>query len=215
MEGIIYKVQNYQENSKLVFVYTKSGKRTLVASGALKMNSNLRIMTQFLNHISFEESKKMMFNLKNCELINDFSTIKNNYQLTKNSSTMLEVIDKLIYEDNEHEKIFNELILALNNNIETSYLTFLARILFYLGFAPNIKGNGKKVKGMSVEKGGIVYEDEYIALDLDYQETILFLRLISGYQTKLDLSNDVLEKLIYFLIKYYQYHLQISLKTLK
>ena len=77
MEGIVYKVQSYLESSKLLFTYTPKGKITLIAKGAQKLNSNDRILGQYLNHISFEEMPgKEMYTLKSAKLIHDFAHIK-------------------------------------------------------------------------------------------------------------------------------------------
>ena len=43
MEGLIYKVQPYQEHARLLFVYTPKGKKTLLAQGSQKLNSENRI----------------------------------------------------------------------------------------------------------------------------------------------------------------------------
>ena len=215
MEGIIYKVQPYQESSKLLFVYTTKGKYTLISKGALKVNTQLRSISQYLTLISFDEDNKKMFALKNAKIVDDFQNIKEDYNIYKNAAVILEVLDKLIYEDNEHEKIYIEALKALKGDLSYSFLSFLIRILFYLGFAPNIKGNGKKVKGMNAEQGGIVYEEDNSCLDLNYGETVVFLRVCSSSIKKEELEDSIKNKLIHFIAKYYQYHLQISLKTLQ
>ena len=215
MEGIVYKVQSYQENSKLLFVYTCEGKITLISKGSLTQNSNLRIVSQYLTLISFEESNKKMYSLRNAELLNDFSKIKEDYQLTKNAAVILEVLDKLIYENNNHLKIYEEALGALNGDLNYTYLSFLIRILFYLGYAPNIKGDGKKIKGMNAQNGGIVYIDALESADLNYDETLCFLRLCSREYADFEITEETKGRLIYFITKYYQYHLQITLKTLQ
>ena len=215
MDGLVYKVQTYQENSKLLFVYTNKGKYTLISKGSLKMNSSTRIVSQYLTLISFEESNKKMFTLKNSSIVDDYSNIKNDYQMTKNAASILEVLDKLIYDEFEHEKIYIEATNALNGNLSYSHITFLIRILFYLGYAPNIRGDGRKVVGMNAEFGGIIYQGENHYLDLNYDETVLLLRLVSKNNEEIMIDKKLIEKLIYFIVKYYQYHLQISLKTLQ
>ncbi len=55
MEGIIYKVMPYQEHAKLLFVYTKIGKITLIAQGVQKIKSDHRVLAQYLTLIEFEQ----------------------------------------------------------------------------------------------------------------------------------------------------------------
>ncbi|HKL61406.1 MAG TPA: recombination protein O N-terminal domain-containing protein, partial [Acholeplasma sp.] len=63
-KGLIYKTQDYKESSKLLFIYTKKGKKTLVAKGAKRFNSDQRYLSQYLTLISFVDSDKTMFDLK-------------------------------------------------------------------------------------------------------------------------------------------------------
>ena len=64
MEGIIYKVLDYQENNKLLYLITKEGKKTLVAKNSQALNSQTRVLSQYLTKIKFEDNNKPMQTLK-------------------------------------------------------------------------------------------------------------------------------------------------------
>ena len=115
MEGIIYKVQPYQEHARLLFTYTKEGKVTLLAQGAQKMNQSSRILAQYLTKISFKESKKSFTALQEGKIINDFHDVKQDFYRTKSAALMLEIIDRLVVDNQNHLLIYHELECALES----------------------------------------------------------------------------------------------------
>jgi len=80
MEGMIYKVQPYQEHGRLCFTYTEKGKVTLYAQGAQKVNHANRILAQFLTKISFKEGTKSFLPLQEAAIINDYQHLKLDYK---------------------------------------------------------------------------------------------------------------------------------------
>ena len=88
MEGIIYKVQPYQEHGRLCFTYTEQGKVTLYAHGAQKVNHASRILAQFLTKIRFKEGKKGFLTLQEGEIVDDFKVIKSDFHQTKAAALM-------------------------------------------------------------------------------------------------------------------------------
>ena len=58
MIGLIYKTQPYQETNRMLFVYTKKGKKTLIARGSQRLSSELRLISQYLNLIEFYDNGK-------------------------------------------------------------------------------------------------------------------------------------------------------------
>ncbi len=217
MEGLIYRVQPYQENARLLFVYTPKGKKTLLAQGSQKMNQVSRVLSQFLTHIEFKESEKTFVTLSESKIVNDFSAIKNDFHQTKSAALILEIIDHLIVENYSHQLIFNEMMLALNSkNIHEASISFALKILKPLGYPLDLSGDGRKIKGINIEKGGLVYQGELDLLDLDVKDAIILLKLSLMPYTELELlEKEVLYKIKEFILKYYQFHLQITLKNLQ
>ncbi|MDY0074613.1 MAG: DNA repair protein RecO [Acholeplasmataceae bacterium] len=217
MEGIIFKVQPYQEHSRLLFVYTNRGKVTLLAQGAQKVNHASRILSQFLTHIDFKEGKKSFYPLQEGKIIHDFHEIKNDFQLTKYAALMLEIVDHLVVENADHSLIFNELILALKSPfIDLSALSFSLKMINLLGYGMDLSPDGRKVKGVSIEKGSLVYQGEADQIDLDTKDAITLLKLSVMPYSSLDQSlNEHLDKIKEFILKYYSYHLQTTLKNLQ
>jgi|SRR5690625_116602 len=216
--GIIYKTQEYKETSKLLFVYTNKGKVTLNARGSQRINSNDRILSQYLNLIEFEYSVfKDFMNLYNGKLINDYKEIKNEYNNVKSVSLMLELIDKIIIDNDNNEQIYNMLISALNSkNYKYVSLSFSLKLLYYLGYGLNLKPDNKNVTGISIVKGGLVYEGENYYNDLDIKNSIDLLKLTHYKFNDLNKLNNIdIKEIESFIYKYYLDKMGLILKTLK
>lgn len=215
LEGLIYKTQPYLESSKLVWVFTKLGKVTLNARGSQKINSKDRIITQYLTLISFEykEFKTFMY-LSNAKIINDFNKIKVNYNLTKDASMPLELIDRVVFESDYNEKIYNLLIDTLNSgNIKYASLSFALKLLYYIGYGLNLVPEQKEVKGISIHKGGIVYDNENYYVNLNLEESVSIFKL-TNLKIK-DLDDFKLEENEYQIIKSFIYNYYLDKLDLK
>jgi DNA repair protein RecO (recombination protein O) len=217
MEGIIYKIQPYQESSRLLFTYTPLGKVTLLASGAQKLTQKTRVIGQFLTRISFDVTpNKTFMHFKNPKLLNDYAFIKDDYDLTKSAALMLEIIDKFMIEIENHQEAYDELVLALEQkNVKVASMSFALKMLKLLGYGLHLKADGRNVRGVSIIKGGLVYENEAYAIDLDTKDAISLLKLsylpYNEHSEDLDTSIQSIES---FIARYYAYHLNTKLKNI-
>ncbi|MCF7930424.1 MAG: DNA repair protein RecO [Acholeplasmataceae bacterium] len=217
MEGIIYKVQPYQEHARLLFVYTKIGKKTLLAQGSQKLNHPNRILAQYLTQIEFKDQDKSFLTLSEAKIINDYEEIKEDYKLTKSAALMLEIIDTLIVDSYDHQEIYQSLIKALQSKqLEIATLSFALKILRPLGYPLDLNADGRKVLGVNIEKGGLVYQGDSDIIDLDVKESIVLLKMnFIPYQDLEAYEIETIAKIKEFILKYYQYHLQSTLKNLQ
>jgi DNA repair protein RecO (recombination protein O) len=218
MEGLIYKVQPYKETSRLIYVFTPDGKKTLNAKGAQKLTDKSRVISQYLTHISFKEQKdKSFYVLSEPKLLNEFKDLKNDYHKTKHAALILEIIDQLIIDHINYKDVFNDMIIALNEkDIRVSSLSFALKILKPLGYGLDLNADGRQIKGVGIEKGGLVYKNESFAIDLDTKDAIFLLKLYYlPYNEHGIYEIDILDKIELFIKKYYQYHLNVTLKHLK
>ncbi|MDY0278629.1 MAG: DNA repair protein RecO [Acholeplasma sp.] len=217
LEGLIFKVQPYQENSKLLQVLTPRGKISIVAKGSQKLNSNDRFLSQYLTRIEFDDTKdKTFITLKNAKLIDAYEEIKQDLKKMRFAGLVLEIISK-IYIDENSEKVYDLAISALKFNIiAVSSLNFAIKVLYYLGYGPSLIGDGNKVKGFNISKGSIVYETEDLTLDLNYQETIILLKLAYQKIDELeDIENKDVEVIKDFIYKYYLDKIDLRIKILE
>ena len=217
MEGIIYRIQPYQEHARLLFVYGPEGKKTLIAQGAQKINNPQRILAQFLTKIAFRNTEKPMAVLAEVKLMDDYHVIKTDFNQTKHAALILEIIDQCVTDQLSHPAIYHEMSLALAGpNLELSALSFALKMLKPLGYAMAMDPDGRPIKGVQVEKGGLVYKGENIPVDLDIKTAVDLLKLsVVPYPDLPTLNTQFLDKIKTFVLKYYQYHLQTTLKNIQ
>lgn len=211
VQGLIYKVALYKDFSKIISVYTLEGKKTLIAKGSQIITNPYRILTEYLNLIEFENKPNVLFLVLNkVVLLNDFSNIKKSYKNIKKASLILELIEKTITDNDKHFVIFGEILKALQF-LETGYLSFALRLLNFLGYRIDFKNNFYNIKGISINPGRIINNQDQKRIDLNVDQTQELFDLCSSYQTqKIKDKNSILN----FIYNYYDYHLDIKLKNL-
>lgn len=216
MIGLIYKTQPYQETNRMLFVYTKKGKKTLIARGSQRLSSELRLISQYLNLIEFYDNGKKMQSLTDAKLLDDYQIIKKDFFKTKLVAAMLEAIDKVRDEEIDHELVLEELIKSINsNNLNAATLSFLIKLISQAGYAPNFEADGSVVRGFNLELGIIVYEKDVISIDLNVQETIILMKFLNLDVNDLEeIDQNHFESISQFIKKYYEYHLRVSLKNI-
>ena len=217
MEGIIYKIQPYKEHARLLFLYTPKGKITLIAQGSQKINHPMRVLSQYLTQIEFKEQNKSFYTLQDAKIIDDFEVIKQDFKKTKQAALILEMIDHLIFDEADHQSIYLEVTEALHaEDIFLSALSFSVKILKPLGYELNLKPDGRKVLGISIDTGSLVYEHTNDVVDLSIKASIYMLKLLMVPYAKLEpIPEEYIEDIKHFILKYYQYHLQTTLKNLQ
>ena len=116
----------------------------------------------------------------------------------------------------KNEDIFELAIKALNyQDILVSALSFALKMVYYLGYGIDFKGDGRKIKGINLKYGRIIYDEENISIDLNYNETIDLLKLTYTKIENLEaFDTDFINKCRTFIKEYYAYHLNIIIKAL-
>jgi len=129
----------------------------------------------------------------------------------------LEIVDQLMIDNVPHEKVFKEMMDALHaSRIHEASLSFAIKVLKPLGYPLDLSPDGRVITGISIIKGGIVYEGEPYVNDIDVQSAITLLRLsVMPYSELMPIHPDTQSTLKSFILKYYQYHLQTTLKNLQ
>lgn len=212
-EALIYKVQDYRESSKLLFVYTPYGKYTLVARGAKNYKNNFFHLADYLNLIEVElDLSKSMQTLKKGKLINSYENLKNDYNSSKITSKILRTIDKLIFNVEHEDKIFNLILnLLMYNNKRLAYLSLLVKLTYALGYRLTFKDDD--IRGFNLKLGRTISEGEDLRFDLNREET-LFLKLIYYSKEEPDIPEVYINKLYDFIQEYYLYHLDYQIEKI-
>lgn len=209
-KALIYKVQDYKESSKLLFVYTPHGKYTLVANGVKNYKNANFHLADYFNLIELElNPNRSMQALKKATLIDDYSNVKKDYNDFKISSLILKSIDRLIYNVEHEDKLFNLFVNLLNyKNKKLSYVTMLIKLTYSLGY--RLSFTNKEFKGFSLKLGRTIKKDENIVIDLNYEET-LYLKILYYTKEEIEIDDDIVNKLFNFIKRYYKYHIDYQI----
>lgn len=204
-KALIYKIQDYKETSKLLFVYTKEGKFTLVAKGAKNYKSNYRSL-DYLTMISTNiNNAKSMQTLKQYTLIDSYERIKNDFGPLFYVGHILKSIE-LIFDEDLNERLFNliEWILSFND-LELACLTLYIKLTYALGYELTFY---KDYDGFSLKNGKTVYKEQR---DLNKEETF-FLHKLYYLKEEETVAYDIKQALKQFIKKYYLYHMDYDIK---
>ena len=135
-------------------------------SGVFELLNGVR--TVYSNSQEFKDQDKTFLRLAEAKIIDEFSKIKDDFTKTKQAALMLEIIDQLVVDAYHHQEIYQELIAALHSNqLEMASLSFALKILKPLGYPLDLNADGRKINGVNIENGGLIYQNESGIIDLD------------------------------------------------
>lgn len=160
MEGIVLYTLSYKEKSKLVYLYTPMGMKSVLVHH-LKENVGF---TTTLNIVHFEVGKGQLPVLVNYDILHSFYDFSE--QLDKVSALMMMIqVIKNVGEEANHKRIypfFKKCLTILNERDCSGYILalFLTKMLAVLGIKPNLNScvhcGSTDVIGFSVFEGGAV-----------------------------------------------------------
>lgn len=218
MEGIVLKSLSYKEKSKLVYLYTPYGKKSVLV---YDLNKNGGFITT-LNCVSFEVKRGHLPSLLSFELLE--SHYEMNVHLIGFVMVMLQVIESLP-EDAPHQRIYPFFVQSLNDILQAKeplfYLSlFLVKMLAVFGVRPSfqacVRCGSKDIAGFSVMDGGVLCTHCMVPTEAD---TILYKELKALYEDRSYLESYFTAfhypLLLDALYQYYSIHLSIQLKSYK
>ncbi|MBD3362226.1 DNA repair protein RecO [Candidatus Dojkabacteria bacterium] len=141
-EGLIYKIKNMHDSNKLVWILSKDkGKINSIAKGVKKISSKRAGHIDIFNHNKFTFYKG-----RNLDILTETSSIKSYENIKKKfvfeTFYLAELIDSIIVEPSESNKILNYLLVIYDNATESNFIKLLAffeiKLLQTLGFEPNL-----------------------------------------------------------------------------
>jgi len=170
-EAIVLNRRDFRETSAIANFYTRDfGKMSGILKGIkgqpAKFASQLELFSY--NDIIFYQKRNSSLHLvSQCDIIDNFNSIRQNIFKVGISSLMMELISAIMPQEDANEEVFN-LILAIlkeletNNNPDKIMTIFKIKILALSGFKPHFDSCvscGFKVVGQSkfsLERGGLL-----------------------------------------------------------
>jgi len=118
-EALVLKTIHFQETSSIVKLFTKEqGKISVIAKGARRLKSALRGYLEPLNHIEaiyYYKITRDIQTLSKVDLLQSFFSNTLDIECNIYGTAVLEVIDKVVYDHQYDNKIFNLAVQILKN----------------------------------------------------------------------------------------------------
>ena len=228
IEGIIIKVTDYKDSSKILEILTKEyGIIGVIAKGCKNLKSNLRSVTDKLTYATFTiyYKKDKLSILSEANVINNFSNIKKNIEKISYASFLVD-LTRQVYKQNDDENLYNLLISALikiNDNFNPLVITNIIELKYlgYLGVMPKLDGcsicGSKSVVTLSSSHGGYLCDKCRISEPIVSDKAIKLVRMYTLVDinkiSKLDINKDVVSEVNRFIDDYYDRYTGLYLKS--
>lgn len=154
MEGIIYKVIDYKDKSKICYLYTDEGLISVKVLGGNSYKNKNFSFSNIYTLVDFKVTNEKFKTLVDFDILDNFINIKTNYNKAKIAYIIIEVIRKC--EVSQYSRVFNflkKVFKTLNEqNIDYDVLFIvLVKYLKLYGILPNL--DNKNMSNFSLNKG--------------------------------------------------------------
>jgi len=138
-EGLILKRSNFGEADRVITVLTdRFGKISVIAKGVRRITSRRAGNVELLNRVRLHLFKAKNYNLSEAESIETFQTLKSNLTLSTTAFHIIELIDRLVPEDQTNRALYNLVVAVLQilekNPRQIFVRSFEVKLLSLLGF---------------------------------------------------------------------------------
>lgn len=222
IEGVVVKNIDFLESSKIIYLYTKEGIKSILIKGAKRMKSHFRSFTLTFAYISCEVTNSKLPVLKDGDIIENFSNIQNNFKNNLYGSYLAELLIKQPTFDNGN--IYEFFIKCLRfEDTELIAIIFSLKYLYILGFAPQFVcmcGKQKNILGFCIKDGHLICPNcnDNIKKLIDIETTLIVKKLysIDIEKDEMPIINDNKRKELWsFLFDYYIWNVGFESKVLK
>lgn len=154
-EGIILKRINFGEADRVLTVLTdRFGKISVIAKGVRRITSRRAGNIEVLNRVKLHIFKAKSYTLSEAESVETFAGIKNNLTLSTYAFHILELVDRLVPEEQKNPQVYSlvlEILELLKNNPRQIFIrAFEIKLLSQLGFwstsaIPSLRDESKEL----------------------------------------------------------------------
>lgn len=228
IEGIVISEYPFEESSKIIKVFTKSGIISIIAKGAKRLKSPFFSVTSKLSYGIFNINYKEngLSNLLDVDVLNDYRNIKKDIVKISYATYITELITKA-YKHESNSNIFDLYIQSLDKiseGYDSLVITNILRLklLDYLGIRPIIDkcvecGNTTDIATISSYYGGYICKNCLKNEKIVSTKTLSLIRMLYYVDIskikKLDISLEVKKEINQFIDDYYDRYSGICLKS--
>ena len=188
-EAIVLRSLDYKDSSKILYLYTDEGLKSVIAHSVKKMNSINRVLSQNGNLIRINYTKSDFPSLKEGELVNDYPNIRKDLISYTYMNHIMELIGNTIPSDSDHIKLYTfvkKIFLLLDQGIDPEVLSFIfeLKLLYFLGYGLNFKEcnicTSKDNLVFSTDNGGLVCS-EHLGLNQHSYGPLIYVNVMTLY----------------------------------
>lgn len=188
-EAIVLRSLDYKDSSKILYLYTDEGLKSVIAHSVKKMNSINRFLSQNGNLIRLNYTNSDFPSLKEGELVNDYPNVKKDLISYTYMNHIMELVGNTIPKDSDHIKLYSfvkKLFLLFDEGIDPEVLSFIfeLKLLYFLGYGLNFKEynvcSSKEDLVFSVEHGGLVCKDHLTINQFSY-DALVYVNIMKLY----------------------------------
>ena len=228
IKGIIINEYPFEDNSKIINIFTEDKLIGVLAKGAKKIKSPFFSSTSRFSYGEFDIVYKEngLSTLKDASILNNFSTIKKDIVKISYATYITELSSKA-YKHDINQNIYKLYLLSMdkiNNNYNPRIITIILRLklLEFLGISPILDrcatcGNKHNIITISSYFGGYLCKYCYRNEKLVLPNTIKLIRMLYLVDiskiTKLEIKEEILKELEEFIDDYYERYSGIYLKS--
>ncbi|MBS3944337.1 MAG: DNA repair protein RecO [Melioribacter sp.] len=138
-EAIVLRKLDYGDSSRIIHLFTEEfGKLTAIVKGARSSKSKYGLSLDTINYVQiifYKKDTRDVQLIKEADLINHFTVVKENLDRIQCASSIIELISNLTVEHEVHKKLFTGTVKALelmNNPEKDPKLIFAKYFLFFI-----------------------------------------------------------------------------------
>lgn len=190
-EGLILKRKDFGEADRILTALTdRYGKISIVARGVRKITSRRAGNIELLNRVKLHLFKAKSYTLTEAESIETFPTIKSTLTLSTNAFHILELVDRLIVEEQSNKSLYDltvAILQLLENNPRQIFMrAYEVKMLSLLGF-----WSSNAVQDLDPSLQKIVFDMEYLSwqqieqMQIDQSQAMALESIMHSYIEKI------------------------------
>ncbi|XMB72565.1 DNA repair protein RecO [Mycoplasmatota bacterium WC30] len=228
IEGIILKKINYKESSKIIYLYTETGLRSILIHGSNKMKSPYLSLSKVMNFVGLHVSGKELLTLRDGDIIKRYPISSNSLEKYTYLSHISELIYNFSNHEHDHEKLL-KFLLKIFDIVEEreDYIPYInmieLKLLYLLGVNPifthctSCENTDNLL--FSVTEGGMCCP-LHIKNPINVSEAAIeSLKELYYFDLSKQIITEIDEKILreirFVLDKYYEYHLNFRSNSRK
>jgi len=224
-KGIILRSIDFKETSKIIYLITESGIRSVIVRGAKKITGRTLFLTNSFIEIEYQAKEADLPVLTDGDLLFDFSEIRNDFKkyfFAENISAYLylaspEIDFSLLY------RLFHSTLKQIVEQEESEIISFAFEIkfLFFLGLKPEltvcVSCGREEISGIDVTRGGFICQEhkgtKTFSLEAALKIKELFYCKLESLKS-LEINAEIRKEIRQFINSYYQGHANFTNKVI-